>query len=300
MRSALRWEGEVLVRPSTNQLRTLRGLRVASLLVLSISATAGAATPTATAIQSSQGTPTPTATGAAAEALIAIDNLVARGSSSFVTNFDAFTAGTFAENLNVSGITFAPDPPGSWQIADASAEPFGAPFQTLTGEILAQSTAGTLIISFASPVNSFTCDFAMNRPRGASGILVQSYAGTTQVSSTPQLTTVGTDVGEGSINLNTATAFDKVRLSSLVSAVTPTPTPTSKSGTGSLDPTKTCCSTPNTTPNPPGITAGSGGAGCSITAPGAAASPVLLALPFLIAGICYRWFERGGAARDEF
>ncbi len=281
-----------MVRPFANRMTALRGLSVISLLVLSTSVKAATPTPSASvSLQATPtpaaGTPTPTGTRVAGEVHIAIDNLVARGVTTFSTNFDAFAAGTFAENLSVSGVTFAPDPPGSWQIVDASANPFGAPFQLLSGEVLAQSMAGTLIITFTSPVNTFTCAFAMNQPRGASGVFVQTYHGTTQTSSLSQLTTVGTVIGEGTINLNTATAFDKVRLSSLAATVTPTPTPTTGSGTGPRDLTKTP-GTPNTTPNPSGMTAGTGGSGCSITASESALPPVLLALPFLIVAALYR------------
>ncbi len=272
-------------------------LTLISLLVVSVRATAGAATPGPGAAAVAQGTPTPTAsptpTGTRAASLIAIDNLTAHGTTTFAVNFDVFTAGIFAENLGVSGITFTPDPPGSWQTADATANPFGAPFQLLSGKILLQSITGTLVITFASQVNTFMCDFAVNGPRGVSGVAIQTYNGTTPVSSTSQLTTLGSAVSEGSINLSSATSFNKVRLSLLAAGLTPTATPTSGSGTGTLDSTRTV--KPNTTPNPPGMTQETGGSGCSITAAEPAASPMLWALPFLILVACYRQLRRGGS-----
>ena len=250
------------------------------LLTVSASVTAGAtATPTGSA--SSRGTPTPTPTSTVAPLLVAIDNLTVRGSTDFSTNFDNVTVGTFAEDLNIPGITFTADPPGSWQIADAAAEPFGAPFRTLTGEILLQTTPGTLIITFASPVNTFACDFGMNQPRGASGLAVQSYLGTTLIDSTSQLTTTGTVVGEGTITFSSAAAFDRVRLSSIMGTPTPTPTPTSGSGSLPLNPTN---GLPNAaSDNPAGTAEGDGGGGCSIADPDFSVSGVfLIVLPFLI------------------
>jgi len=250
------------------------------LLTVSASVTAGAtATPTGSA--SSRGTPTPTPTSTVAPLLVAIDNLTVRGSTDFSTNFDNVTVGTFAEDLNIPGITFTADPPGSWQIADAAAEPFGAPFRTLTGEILLQTTPGTLIITFASPVNTFACDFGMNQPRGASGLAAQSFLGTTLIDSTSQLTTTGIVVGEGTIRLSSAADFDKVRLSSLTGRLTPTPTPTSGSGSLPLNPTS---GLPSVVPNnPSGLAEGNGGGGCSIAAPDSALSDVcLILLPFLM------------------
>jgi hypothetical protein len=251
------------------------------LLTLPASAPAGAVTATPTGSASPQGTPTATPTRTVAPVLIAIDNLAVRGSVDLSTNFDTFTAGTLAEDPTVRGMTFTADPPGSWQIADAAVESFGAPFRTLTGEILLQSAAGTLIITFASPVNTFACDFGMNQPRGASGLAVQSYLGTTLINSTSQLTTTGTVVGEGTINLSSAAAFNKVRLSSITGTLTPTPTPTSGSGSLPLNPTN---GLPNAPPNnPAGIAEGNGGGGCSIAAPDSAVSGVfLIVLPFLI------------------
>lgn len=255
--------------------------RVVFLLTLSAAATRGAVTATPTGSASPQGTATATPARTVAPVLIAIDNLAARGSSDFATNFDTFTAGTFAEDLTVRGMTFTADPPGSWQIADAAVESFGAPFRTLTGEILLQSAAGTLIITFASPVNTFACDFGMNQPRGASGLTVQSYLGTTLINSASQLTTTGIVVGEGTIALSSAVAFDKVRLSSITGTPTPTPTPTSGSGSLPLNPTN---GLPTAAPNnPAGIAEGNGGGGCSIADPHSAVSGVfLIVLPFLI------------------
>jgi len=210
--------------------------------------------------------------------LIAIDNLVARGSTDFATNFDAFTAGTVAEDLTVPGMTFTADPPGSWQIADAAGEPFGVSFRTLSGEILLQSTAGTLTITFTSPVNSFACDFGMNQPRGTSGLAVQSYRGTTLINSTSQLTTTGTVVGEGSVDLSSAAAFDKVRLSTITGTPTPTPTPTAGQASLPRNPTS---GLPNPAPNNlSGMAEGNGGGGCSIAAsPPAVSGVFLIVLP---------------------
>jgi hypothetical protein len=224
-----------------------------------------------------QSTPTPTATPR--PLLIAIDNIVATGSTQFSTDFDSFALGTLAEDLTVSGMTFTPDPPGTWQIGQ-SRTIFQIPLQTLVGNVLYQpSTPGTLIIAFATPISSFSCSFAEDQPPGASSLTVQAYTGTTLVGSASRVTTTGNLIGEGAIDLTSATPFNKVRLSGDY-AVLPTPTPTPHSPAGNLNPT----GIPNTEPDTgTGLSVGSRGSSCSITDQGSRwAVALLMGVPFLM------------------
>ena len=223
-------------------------------------------TPTSSATGKATPTPTMTVTPSG-PVLIAIDNLSATDTLTFSTDFDAFSRGTVAEDLNVQGITFTSDPPGIWEIQPAAAtfqSGLRTRFQTLTGNVLIQlSTPGTLTITFASPVSSFSCTFAEDQPPGASSLIVQAYRDTTLVRSTSFLTNRGDVFGEGAVNLVSSTRFDTVRLSSIFG--TPSPTPTATPHLPSLNPGG---SPPAVGPDG-ALPLGGGGNGCSIGDAGA-------------------------------
>jgi hypothetical protein len=193
---------------------------------------------------------------------------VATGATQLSTNFDSFAPGLLAENLTVSGMTFTPDPPGTWQIGQATMifqVPLQIPFQTLVGNVLYEpSTPGTLTITFAETINRFRCTFAEDQPPGASSLTAQAYSGTTLVGSTSRVTTTGDLFGEGAIDLTSATPFNKVRLSgSYAAQTTPTPTPTPQPASN-RNPTAICCG-PTTGPGTgTGLPIGNGGSSCAI------------------------------------
>lgn len=244
--------------------------RLAAVLCISVSASLpglAIATPVASA-SVTKSTPTPTATSTATPRplLIAIDNLVATDSTQFSTDFDAFAPGALAENLTVSGMTFTPDPPGTWQVDEAAntfQTSFQNPFRNLTGNLLHQTTPGTLMIAFTSPINAFSCNFAADQPPGTSSLIVQRFSGTTLVGSASQVASTGDVFGEGSVDFASSTPFNKVRLSSVYGTPSPTPTPTPH--LPSRNPTEICCGTPNTVPSTgAGLPLGNFGSSCSI------------------------------------
>lgn len=279
---------------------TRRAQVVMAVAFCALAARVSAITPTPTPVAGSatatKGKATPTATiTPTGPPLIAIDNVSATDSTSFFTDFDAFVLGTVAEDLTVPGMTFTSDPPGIWQIAlstTAFQTPLRAPFQTLREKVLIQpSTPGTLTITFASPVNNFSCTFAESQPPGTSSLVVQAYSGTTLVGSTSRLTTTGDVFGEGTVNFTNSTLFDKVRLSS-ISGI-PAPTPTATPHSPPLNPTR---STPRSLPDgSTGLAAGTGSA-CAITTQDSKGSAALLiGVSFLI--VLARNLRRRGAAR---
>jgi hypothetical protein len=263
-----------MTRLSRSEFVLLQVGLVASYIFVAASLRPAAAAPVGAAALT-QSTPTPTATPG--PLLIAIDNIVATGSTQFSTNFDSFALGTLAEDLTVSGMTFTPDPPGTWEIGEA-ATIFQVPLQTLLGRVLYQpSTPGTLIITFAAPINQFSCTFAEDQAPGTSSLTVQAYSGTTLVGSASRLTASGNLVGEGAISLTSATPFNKIRLSGNY-AVGPTPTPTPNIPSGNLNPTVPCCGPPNTGPSLPL----SSGSSCAIADQGSPwAVALLMGIPFL-------------------
>ncbi|HXI12429.1 MAG TPA: hypothetical protein VNM92_07265 [Thermoanaerobaculia bacterium] len=128
----------------------------------------------------------------------------------YSTNFDSFATGTPAEQLNVTGITFVPNPAGSFIIVPSF-------FQRLTGQVLVQpDTSGSLEIRFATAVTSVSFDFAQNSvTAGATSMLVQAFRGSTAVGSVTQpTTTVPGEVAEGRVVFSLTTPFDRIVLSS--------------------------------------------------------------------------------------
>jgi len=164
--------------------------------------------------------------------LIAIDDLVATGaggSPRFSTDFSSASLGALAEDLTVPGMTFTSDPPGTWIVALTF-------FSTLADNVLYQpDTPGTLDIAFTTPVTNFSCAFAENQPVGASSLVVTAFSGTTAIGSVVQTTTTG-GFGEGVVTFASATAFDRVRLSSILN-ISPTPTSTPSTPTSTPLPT---------------------------------------------------------------
>src|SRR5579859_7600518 len=123
----------------------------------------------------------------------------------YSTNFDSFPSGTLAENLTVPGITFTPNPAGSWEVAPTF-------FTGLQGQMLYEpSTTGSLDIAFATPVTSVAFDFAQDSlTQGATALVVQLFNGQTQVASLRQPTTfIGMQYAEGAVRIGTAAAFDR-------------------------------------------------------------------------------------------
>jgi hypothetical protein len=266
-----------MARFSRSEFVLLQAGLVASCIFVSASLPRPATAVSVGAASVTLSTPTPTATPRSL--LIAIDNVVASGSTQFSTDFDSFALGTLAENLTVSGMTFTPDPPGTWEIGQSTAI-FQVPLQTLLGNVLYQpSTPGTLIITFAAPISRFSCTFAEDQPPGTSSLTVQAYTGTTLVGSASQVTTTGNLFGEGAINLTSATPFNKVRFSGNY-AVGPTPTPTPHSSSGNLNPTGICCGSPGTGAALP---LSSGGSSCSVADQDSRwAVALLMGVPFLM------------------
>ncbi len=129
-------------------------------------------------------------------------------------SFNEFPANVPAESLGIPGVTFTPNPPSTWFTVNSR----DLAFVGLGGTCLYQpNTIGSLEITFQPAVSSASFSFAQNNQSSTAQLRAEAFLGSTSVGSVVQTATVpaGAFFGEGFVNLNPQSTFDRLRISSV-------------------------------------------------------------------------------------
>jgi hypothetical protein len=129
-------------------------------------------------------------------------------------SFNEFPANVPAESLGIPGVTFTPNPPSTWFTVNSR----DLSFVGLGGTCLYQpNTIGSLEITFQPAVSSASFSFAQNNQSSTTQLRAEAFLGSASVGTVVQTATTpaGAFFGEGFVNLNPQSTFDRLRISSV-------------------------------------------------------------------------------------
>ncbi|MCM2316358.1 MAG: hypothetical protein NDJ92_14515 [Thermoanaerobaculia bacterium] len=140
--------------------------------------------------------------------------LVEADAQTYEINFNQFPGDVLAENLGISGVTFAPSPTGSWETVDSRLLLFVGLGETC---LYQPFNPGTLDITFQTAVSSVSFSFAQSDVTSTSQLKAEAFSGSTSVGSVIQNASVpaGADFSEGFVNLSPGAPFNRIRISSV-------------------------------------------------------------------------------------